>query len=141
MSASGGHAGDLTPQQAWELLESDPDAVLVDVRTEAEWQFVGVPDTSPVGRNPVLVEWTTADGPNEGFLADLARAGVPTDTEHPVMFLCRSGQRSVAAARAATEAGMLRAHNISDGFEGALDAQHHRGRSGWRAAGLPWRQS
>jgi rhodanese-related sulfurtransferase len=138
---SGGYAGDLTPQEAWALLEADPEAVLVDVRTEAEWQFVGLPDTSPVGRRPVLVEWNTADGPNESFLHELAGAGVPTDTEHPVLFLCRSGVRSVSAARTATEAGMARAYNITDGFEGGLDEQHHRGSAGWRASGLPWRQS
>ena len=141
MSPAGGHAGDLTPAQAWALLESDPEAVLVDVRTEAEWQFVGVPDTSPLGRRPVLVEWNTAEGPNEGFLDDLAAAGVPADTTAPVLFLCRSGQRSVAAAQAATQAGMRRAHNVAEGFEGPLDAEHHRGGSGWRAAGLPWHQS
>ena len=106
MSTDGGYAGDLTPQQAWAMLVEHPDAVLVDVRTEAEWRFVGMPDTSTLGRNAVLVEWNTADGPNESFLDEISAAGVPTDTEAPVLFVCRSGQRSVSAARTATEAGM-----------------------------------
>ena len=133
--------GDLTPQQAWELLSEDPRAVLVDVRTDAEWKFVGVPDLSELNRDVVFIEWnTTAGVRNERFVDDLLAAGI-TPGERPVVFLCRSGNRSVGAAEAATAAGIAPSYNVSDGFEGGLDADGHRGHEGWRAAGLPWRQS
>jgi rhodanese-related sulfurtransferase len=135
------YAGDLGPAEAYQLLEQDPDAVLVDVRTHAEWAYVGLPDLRRLGRDVVRVEWTRyPDGArNEEFLDELAAAGV--DRDRPVVFLCRSGVRSAAAAEAATRAGYARAYNMSEGFEGPLDADGHRGSRGWRAAGLPWRQS
>jgi rhodanese-related sulfurtransferase len=135
------YAGDLAPGEAYELLAADPDAVLVDVRTRAEWAYVGLPDLGDLGKDVVRVEWTRyPDGaPNRAFLEELAAAGV--DPERPVVFLCRSGVRSVAAAEAATRAGYTRAFNVTEGFEGPLDAEGHRGGRGWRAAGLPWRQS
>lgn len=134
------YAGDLTPQQAWELLESTPDAVLVDVRTVPEWQYVGAPDLGALGKQTVFVEWNHLDGsPNRQFLDELRQAGVGED--RPVLFLCRSGARSVGAANAATEAGFGPAYNILAGFEGPLDPSGHRGSAGWRADGLPWRQS
>jgi ribonuclease HI/rhodanese-related sulfurtransferase len=135
------YAGDLTPRQAWDLLRSDPDAVLVDVRTRAEWAFVGVPDLTDVGKQPVTVEWTRWPGgdANPAFLDEVRGAGVRPGT--PVLFLCRSGQRSAAAATVATEAGLGPAYNVADGFEGHTDAEGHRGSVGWRAEGLPWRQS
>lgn len=135
------HAGDVTPQQAWELLEDEPDAVLVDVRTTAEWTYVGVPDLSEVDKDPVTIEWSRyPDGArNEGFLDQLAAEGI--DREAPVLFMCRSGARSAAAATAAAQAGYTRAHNVAGGFEGDLDGQRHRGTTGsWKAAGLPWAQ-
>lgn len=133
------YAGDLTPAEAAELLAGDPQAVLVDVRTRAEWAYVGVPQ--PVGPRPVVaVEWLTypSGAPNPAFLAELADAGVTPDV--PVVFLCRSGVRSVAAADAATAAGYARAYNVLEGFEGPLGGDGHR-TGGWRGAGLPWRQS
>ncbi|WP_433954746.1 rhodanese-like domain-containing protein [Janibacter indicus] len=131
---------DLTPRQAWERLESDPDAVLVDVRTSAEWSFVGLPDLTSVGKRVVPIEWTTfpEGAPNPRFLDDL-RASIPSD-DTPVLFLCRSGARSTAATAAATAAGYTAAHNVTEGFEGELDAQGHRAVNGWKQAGLPWRQ-
>ena len=134
------YAGDITPQQAWDLLHGDPDAVLVDVRTEAEWKYVGVPETSSLGRRTVFVEWVRyPDGaPNPTFVEDRRAAGIGGG---PVIFLCRSGQRSIGAATAATAAGLTPAYNVLEGFEGALDGEGHRGAEGWRAAGLPWRQS
>jgi rhodanese-related sulfurtransferase len=135
------YAGDITPQQAWQVLSDHADAVLVDVRTAAEWRFVGVPDLSGLGRGVVYVEWVRADGqPNEGFVADLAAAGV-TPGERPVVFLCRSGNRSIPAAEVATAAGIAPSYNMLDGFEGNLDEHGHRGGTGWRAVGLPWSQS
>lgn len=133
------YAGDITPQQAWELLQENPDAVLVDVRTDAEWRFVGVPETDSLGRRAVFAEWVSATGtPNANFVDELRQAGIETG---PVIFLCRSGQRSIGAATAATAAGLTPSYNVLEGFEGPLDADGHRGGQGWRAAGLPWRQS
>jgi rhodanese-related sulfurtransferase len=89
----------------------------------------------------VFVEWNTTDGThNERFVDDLLGAGV-TSGDRPVVFLCRSGNRSVGAAEAATAAGMGPCYNVSDGFEGDLDEHKHRGATGWRASGLPWTQS
>lgn len=135
------YAGDITPQQAWELLSENPDAVLVDVRTDAEWRFVGVPDLSGLGRDVVYIEWNRSDGTrNENFVQELLER-VPARDDRPVVFLCRSGNRSIAAAEAATEVGITPSYNVLDGFEGHLDEAGHRGGTGWRAIGLPWRQS
>ena len=134
------YAGDITPQESWKLLTDNPDSVLVDVRTGAEWKWVGVPDLSGLGREVVFVEWTTSNGRNENFVDDLIAAGVAPG-ERPVIFLCRSGNRSIPAAQAATAAGIAPSYNMLDGFEGQLDELGHRGGGGWRAAGLPWKQS
>lgn len=135
------YSGDLNPTEAWALLEREPDAVLVDVRTEAEWAFVGTPDLSGLGKVLVTVSWTRwPDGaPNESFLDELMSAGVTGS--RPVLFICRSGQRSQRAASAAAQAGLAPAYNVSEGFEGGLDTEGHRGAGGWRTRGLPWRQS
>jgi len=139
---SANYAGDLTPQQAWDLLAADGRAVLVDVRTDAEWRYVGVPDTSSLGRRPALIEWSTypSGQPNPDFAPSLAAAGLTPGDERPVVFLCRSGVRSVAAATAATAAGYGPAYNILEGFEGNVGPDGHRGAQGWRAVGLPWTQ-
>ena len=131
----------MTPEEAWKLLVDNPEAVLVDCRTAAEWRFVGVPDLTSLERDVVYVEWNTADGKhNDSFIDDLKAAGV-TSGDRPVVFLCRSGNRSIGAAEAATEAGIAPSYNIVDGFGGNLDEQRHRGGSGWKAVGLPWKQS
>lgn len=133
------YAGDITPQQAWELLSDNPQAVLVDVRTDAEWRVVGVPDLSGLARDALYIEWNRTDGRrNEGFVDDLVAAGV---TAGPVVFLCRSGNRSIGAAEVATAAGIAPSYNILDGFEGDVDEHGRRGSTGWRALGLPWKQS
>ncbi len=136
------YAADLTPTDAYRLLVDDPHAVLVDVRTAAEWAYVGTPDLTGVGKELLTIEWVSFPGgtPNARFLEQLAEAGVRP--EQPVLFLCRSGVRSIGAAKAATAAGYSRAYNIAEGFEGNLDAAGHRGGDGgWKVAGLPWRQS
>jgi rhodanese-related sulfurtransferase len=141
--SSAEYAGDLSVQDAWALLQSDPAAQLVDVRTAAEWMFVGLPDLSGVGRAVHCIEWQAFPtmAANPAFVAETRRTtGGKTDA--PVLFLCRSGGRSRAAATAMAEAGYTRAYNIAGGFEGDLDASRHRGQaSGWKAAGLPWKQS
>ncbi|MGZ8177215.1 rhodanese-like domain-containing protein [Williamsia sp. SKLECPSW1] len=135
------YAGDLSVQQAWDILTEDPDAVLVDVRTQAEWNYVGVPDLSSIGKRALLLEWVSfPDGArNTRFADQLREAGVSDD--QTVLFLCRSGQRSIGAAETATAVGVQKAYNIAEGFEGGLDADGHRGAVGWKAQGLPWRQS
>jgi rhodanese-related sulfurtransferase len=129
------------PHDVWQALGSDPDARVVDVRTDAEWHFVGVPDLGKVGQPAVLVPWQVFPGMqvNPDFLAGLRAAGV--EPHHHVYFLCRTGGRSLAAARAAESAGYPSVYNIANGFEGPVDAAGHRGQvAGWKAAGLPWRQ-
>ncbi len=127
---------------AWEVLTTDPRARLVDVRTRAEWNYVGVPDLSALGGEVALVEWLTfPDGMlNPSFVEDLR--GLTEDLDAPLFFLCRSGVRSAAAAQEATAAGFSQAYNVLDGFEGSPDESGHRGLlAGWKAVGLPWRQS
>jgi rhodanese-related sulfurtransferase len=133
------YAGDVSPTDTYAALQGDERAVLVDVRTKAEWTYVGTPDVSGLGKRAVLVEWQSyPDGAlNPAFVAQLREAGV----EHgPVYFICRSGVRSRHAAEVATAAGLGPAYNVVDGFEGQLDADGHRGVGGWKAAGLPWTQ-
>lgn len=136
-----GYGGDVSPKQAWEILSKAPDAVLVDVRTQPEWVFVGVPDLGPLGKRAVFIPWQVfpAMQVNGEFVKLIQQAGVKPDA--PVLFLCRSGGRSRAAAIAATQQGFARAYNIAGGFEGPHDAEKHRGgKEGWKADGLPWIQ-
>jgi len=139
-------AGELSVEDAYELLAKDARAALVDVRTEPEWRFVGIPDLAPVGRTAIFKEWQVYPSMEiatdfvESLAEELRRRGA--DTTSPVVFLCRSGARSRHAAIAMTSAGWSQCYNITDGFEGPLDADRHRGKlSGWRAIGLPWTQS
>ena len=126
----------LNPQQAWDLLQQNTDAVLVDVRTKVEYAFVG----HPIGA--VHIAWKEAPDwqVNSKFVVEVGKL-VP-DKSAPVLLLCRSGQRSLDAAKALEEAGFRRLINIVDGFEGPLDQHNHRGNlGGWRFNGLPWAQS
>jgi rhodanese-related sulfurtransferase len=134
------YAGDVTPQEAYAALAADEDAVLVDVRTTAEWNYVGLPDLRALGKRVICVEWERfPDGAVNGdFVEQLQDAGVPDGA--PIYFVCRSGVRSVAAAKAASAAGLEPAYNVLEGFEGPHDEHGHRAVSGWKNAGLPWRQ-
>jgi rhodanese-related sulfurtransferase len=132
---------DVTPRAAYEALRADPDAVLVDVRTDAEWNFVGIPDLGEAGKQPVLIPWQVYPSMqvNGAFTEHLRKAGATPESK--LYFLCRSGVRSMAAGQAAQAAGFPKAFNIIDGFEGPPDAGGHRGSvAGWKAEGLPWRQ-
>jgi rhodanese-related sulfurtransferase len=128
-----GYAGDVTPELACRWWQAG-DAVLVDVRTDAEREWVGfVPGAVPLA-------WKQWPGMqvDAGF-GEKIRAAVPPGKK--AVLLCRSGVRSIAAAKAATEAG-IEAYNILEGFEGDADPDGHRGRKGgWRLRGLPWRQN
>ena len=128
------YAGALTPGEAYEVWQLAPGARFVDVRTRAEWDWVGrVPGA-------VEIEWLAYPGnqPNPHFVTQLRRE---VDPESLVLFMCRSGGRSDKAARAATEAGYSDCYNVLEGFEGDRDANGQRNRiGGWRHAGLPWQQ-
>ena len=128
------YQGELTPQETSELLQLAPGARLVDVRTRAELDWVGrIPGA-------VEIEWNQYPGSvrNPNFLTELKRQ---VDPEALVMFICRSGIRSIGAATTATEAGYGNCHNVLEGFEGDKDANGHRNTiGGWRKAGLPWIQ-
>lgn len=133
----------ITPQQAWQLLQDDPRAVLVDVRSNMEFLFVGHP------KGAVHIPWI--DEPdweiNPHFLRqvrELMLGGVICDDEEgcaPVILICRSGKRSLEAGRVLLENGFSKVFNVAEGFEGELDDNHHRSAlGGWRFAGLPWEQ-
>ena len=147
MSGNGGagYGGDVGAQVAWDALASDPAARLVDVRTRAEWTYVGVPTLEPIGKDVLLVAWDDfPTGPIPDFAGRLAAVleakGIGRDA--PLYFLCRSGARSRSAAIAATAAGHDRCFNIEFGFEGVLGPDRHRATAGsWKAEGLPWMQS
>ena len=131
----------VTSRQAWDAVREDPSAQVVDVRTDAEWAYVGLPDLAEAGKRPVLIAWQSFPSMqvNARFTEELRRAGLTPD--HRIYFLCRSGARSLAAAQAAIQAGFPHAYNVADGFEGPPDEEGHRGTvAGWKAAGLPWRQ-
>ena len=137
-----GYAGDVSPSTAWKILSDQKQAVLVDVRTRAEWNFVGLPDLASLDKKPALLEWQVFPSmqPNPEFVSALS--GAVADKDAPLLFLCRSGARSAAAAKAMSAAGFSSCLNVADGFEGPLDAQAKRGATaGWKAAGLPWRQT
>lgn len=145
MSFGSGNIDDVSVKETWARLVAAPDAVLIDVRTRAEWAFVGLPDLSSLGRKPLLVEWQTFPDNriNPAFVEQLTEQldvlGADANTE--LFFICRSGGRSLMAAKAMTGRGFTKCHNVADGFEGPLDPNRRRGRvAGWKAEGLPWMQ-
>lgn len=136
-----GYAGDLRPAEAWALLQEDPKAVLVDVRTMPEWNFVGLPRLDSLGKETLCVSWQAFPdmAVNANFAAEVEARGVSKD--QPVLLLCRSGVRSRSAAMALTAEGFGPCYNVAEGFEGDRDGDLHRGSvGGWKVAGLPWAQ-
>ncbi len=128
------YAGDLSPTEAWAKLEAG--AILVDVRTEGEWAQIGIPDTKATENDPLFIQWNLAGGaPNPHFVEQLKRQA-PEDTAVELVFLCRSGARSIAAATAATAAGYT-SYNVLEGFEGETDRVGGRTVNGWKNRGLP----
>jgi len=138
------HIEDVPVEDVWAHLSADAGAVLIDVRTRAEWTFVGLPDLSAIGKRVLTVEWQTyPENVDAGFTDRMTRAldaaGASKDSE--LFFICRSGARSRMAAEAMANAGYRQCRNVADGFEGPLDADRHRGRlAGWKATGLAWVQ-
>ncbi len=145
-NTSRGYAGDIDPKLAWEVLSNERGAVLVDVRTSAEWNFVGLADLSSVGKQPLTIEWqslpTMARNPNFDSEVKEVLTQLNATPDSAVIFICRSGARSRDAAISLTRQGFRRCYNLAGGFEGDLDETRHRGaRSGWKFCGLPWKQS
>jgi rhodanese-related sulfurtransferase len=138
------HIEDVPVEDVWAHLSGDAGAVLIDVRTRAEWTFVGLPDLSAIGKRVLTVEWQTyPESVDAGFTDRMTKAldaaGASKDSE--LFFICRSGARSRMAAEAMANAGYRQCRNVADGFEGPLDADRHRGRvAGWKATGLAWVQ-
>ncbi len=127
------YSGSVPPRLAWELFSAG-EALLVDVRTGEERHFVGHVPAS------LHVPWATGTGMtrNPRFVRELE---AKTGKNATVLLLCRSGKRSAQAAEAAAKAGFTRVFNVTEGFEGEIDAQGHRGGGdGWRFRGLPWVQ-
>ena len=139
---------DWTPERAWRELVKDQNVCLVDVRSRAEWNYVGIPDLSEIGRRQAFVEWQRFPcmTVNPGFV-DAVSAALEADSINTILFLCRSGIRSRHAARAYSEECVAKGQvvtcvNLAEGFEGDLNDKRQRGRlNGWKAKGLPWRQS
>ena len=135
------YAGDITPGDAWKILKSEDTSILIDCRTTAEWSYVGVPDLGELGKEQVNLSWKVFP---EMFVnpqfQEKVKDGCP-DKDAKLLFLCRSGVRSIDAAIEAAEAGYNNAYNILEGFEGEKDIEGHRGRlGGWKFRGLPWKQ-
>jgi rhodanese-related sulfurtransferase len=128
------YAGDLTPTEAWAKLEAG--AILVDVRTEGEWAHIGIPETKATENDPLFISWSFPGGIlNPDFMEQLKQQA-PENTDVELVFLCRSGQRSISAAIAATQAGYT-SFNILEGFEGEPDRYGERTVNGWKNRGLP----
>lgn len=125
----------LTPSQTYESLQASPNTLLVDCRTETEFYYIG----HPVGS--VNIEWNSGPDfePNPHFCEQVLRMAGRKD--RPIILICRSGKRSVDAGNALEKCGFTQVANVLEGFEGELDADHHRGTlGGWKKHGLPWRQ-
>ena len=140
------YLGDVGPEETWQSLASEPGAVLVDVRTAAEWSYVGLPDLSSIGAPLLRVEWqsfpTGAVNPSFVETLDKALQGAGANHDAAIFFICRSGARSASAAAAMTAANYSRCYNVAGGFEGGRDEHGHRGTvEGWKAANLPWVQA
>jgi rhodanese-related sulfurtransferase len=136
------YAGDVSPAEAWSALSAHPHAQIVDVRTQAEWSFAGLPLVDALGKTTKLISWKFYPqfDLNPRFIEQL-EAAVP-DKSTPLYFLCKTGGRSADAAIAATAAGYAQCFNIAGGFEGDINTNHQRGQvNGWKASRLPWQQS
>ncbi|EJW20980.1 hypothetical protein IMCC14465_07760 [alpha proteobacterium IMCC14465] len=140
-NSANGYDGDVTPLTAFEILSHDAAARLVDVRSSAEWAFVGIPDVSSIHHETIFISWQMFPemSLNNEFI-NMLEAAMP-DKAAPVLFLCRSGARSMSAARMAKAHGYEASFNIAGGFEGDADREHHRGQvNGWKSENLPWVQ-
>jgi rhodanese-related sulfurtransferase len=135
------YAGDVSPLEAWDILKEDSSAVVVDTRTDAEFAYVGGPDLGTL-RNPMFrISWKIFPDMDQNPDFEAAVKTAVPDVTAKILFLCRSGVRSAAAAKKMTEQGYVACYNILEGFEGDKDGDAHRGTvNGWKVRGLPWKQ-
>ena len=136
------YAGDLSPAETWSALAQSEHAQLIDVRTQAEWAFSGVPTLDSLTKTVKTISWKFYPNfdVNPRFIEQL-EAAIPDKTA-PLYFLCKTGGRSADAAIAATAAGYTHCYNVSGGFEGDINSNHQRGQvNGWKASRLPWQQA
>ncbi len=126
------YRGDLSVHEAWDMLASNPNATLVDVRTEREWQEIGVPDISTLPNKFIQCSWRTLPGMelNPDFIQEISTE--VTDQTSPLLLICKLGPRSQEAAQTLAEAGHSACYNIIGGFEGETQ--------GWKTTQLPWRK-
>ena len=135
------YSGDINPEKTWDLLKNNKDSHLIDCRTSAEWNFVGVPDLTNLGKNTHFVEWQSYPlmEKNDNFLKEISDLGLSKDST--LIFICRSGARSRSAAEFLTNHGYKHCFNFCEGFEGSHDELGHRGNvNGWKNAKLPGKQ-
>ena len=136
------YKADISPLDAWEKLKNNKDSILVDVRSNAEWFFVGVPHLHEIQKECIFLEWQVFPEMyyNLSFFTQFKSYDIKP--EQDVLFLCRSGARSAEAAGHITAHGFKHCYNIKDGFEGDADSNHKRSCiNGWRFENLPWIQS
>lgn len=136
------YAGDVSPSECWAMLLGNPNAQLVDVRTQAEWSFAGIPTLDSASKTVKTVSWKFYPNfdVNPRFVEQLE--AVVTDKSAPLYFLCKTGGRSTDAAIAATAAGYTACYNVEGGFEGDINSNYQRGQvNGWKASRLPWQQA
>ncbi len=136
------YAGEISPLEVWEYLKRDANAALIDVRTPPEWAYAGEPDLTSIGKELIKISWKIfpSYNLNVNFLASVLQTKIKPHA--PLFFLCRTGGRSLDAACAVTQGGFSHCYNVTDGFEGPLSPLQQRGTvAGWKADGLPWRQS
>ncbi len=139
------YAGDIDTLATWTRLSQHQDSILIDVRTQAEWAFVGIPDLQKIGKSPIFLEWQfyPTMQVNPDFSSIIAEQVIKLggSKESELYFLCRSGARSQSAAASLTNLGFSNCFNVTEGFEGPMDKDSHRGKQdGWKAKGLPWIQ-
>ena len=135
------YAGDIEVTEVWRRLSVDTNAVLIDVRTQAEWNYVGLPDLSSLSKEVLRIEWQffPGSGRNTDFQAQVEGSEITKDAA--IYLLCRSGVRSKNAAILLTSADFKTCYNVADGFEGDKSQSGHRGTvGGWKFSGLPWVQ-
>ena len=135
------YAGDIDPEQTWDILKNKKDSVLIDCRSSAEWQFVGIPDLETIDKKPFLIEWQSypAMNLNQNFLDEIQQSNLLKD--QTIVLMCRSGGRSRSAAEYLTSQGYENCYNCLYGFEGNHNSDGHRGlENGWKFSKLPWKQ-
>ena len=139
---------EIKSSQAWKLLEQNKNNVLIDVRTIAEFNFVGIADLKTINQESVLLPWRNypdmaIDSEFNKKLIEILEDKIPdhNNKEVKLLFMCRSGVRSLEAANSVSSL-QYSCYNIINGFEGAVDKDNHRGNiNGWKALELPWRQN